>query len=340
MSKIVVRDPEIVNIITRTLVNLQDEYVLGESEWNDGTRSDLVLEPKTPILDLPPIVIKFQHTVNFPFIKRAINYCIKAYNRYQNDPICLIVCIDTLADDIYEQTKQSSVPGCRSFPSLAWASKCLILSQSSLVKCSTLLPLDPFVALGLFLTQQSVSIASSHFNEDTTMKLLYDLALKHYGSLVGNQQHMVEVLRQVCDTQDHVNARLLELIQNHASPDILTDAIKSSQAQNNNLKRKYGIDEDCSINTTASSLNTTTATSSTAPSDILIESTTSLSYRQGMEFVENFQKTRMEKGLKKMDWVTCLSEGKKMKLLSYKNTSSLRNQYAKYIKNKCNKSNE
>ncbi|GAA5816547.1 hypothetical protein MFLAVUS_010077 [Mucor flavus] len=308
MSKMVVRNPDVVNIITRTLVNSQDEYVLGESEWNDGTRSDLVLEPKTPFLDLLPIVIEFQHTVNFRFIKRTINYCLKAYDRYHIEPICLIVCIDTLAGDCYEQTMQSSVTGCRSFPCIAWASRCLILSQASLVNCSTLLPLDPFVALGFFLTQRFVSITSSPFNEDSTMKFLYDLALKHYGSVVGDEQHMAEVIKQVCDTQDCMNTRLLELIHNHASPQIITDAIKNSQFQNNQLKRKYSIDEDCSIYPTTSSLNTSQATSSTAASDVQVESATSLSYRQGMEFVENFKKARMEKGLNKMDWVTCLAE--------------------------------
>lgn len=53
-----------------------------------------------------------------------------------------------------------------------------------------------------------------------------------------------------------------------------------------------------------------------------------------MEFVEKFKKARMEKGLKQMDWVTCLSEGKKMKLFNYKNTAILRTQFNKYMKNK------
>jgi hypothetical protein len=137
-----------------------------------------------------------------------------------------------------------------------------------------------------------------------------------------------------------MNTRLLELIRNHALPQIITDDIKNSQFQNNQLKRKYSIDEDCSIYPTTSSLNTSQATSSTEASDVQVGSATSLSYRQGMEFVENFKKARMEKGLNKMDWVTCLAEDKKMQLFSCKNTSSLRNQYAKYLRNKSNESNE
>lgn len=217
------------------------------------------------------------------------------------------MCIDTLAGDCYEQTTQSSITGCLNFPSIAWAARCLILSEASLANCSTILPLDPFVALGFFLTQQFVSITSSPFYEDLIMKFLYDLALEHYGSVVGNEQHMAKVIKQVCDTQDCMNTRQLELIRNHASPQTLTDAIKNSQYQNKQLERKYSIDEDCST----SLLSTSQATSSTAASDVQVESATSLSYRKGMEFVESFKKARIQKGFSQMDWVTCLAEGKR-----------------------------
>jgi hypothetical protein len=61
MSNIVVRNPEFVEIITRAFVNSQDDYVLEESEWNNETRSDLVLEPKFFLANLSSIVVKFQH---------------------------------------------------------------------------------------------------------------------------------------------------------------------------------------------------------------------------------------------------------------------------------------
>jgi hypothetical protein len=90
------------------------------------------------------------------------------------------------------------------------------------------------------------------------------------------------------------------------------------------------------ISFAASDLTETRVAAPVPNTEMLVESANSSSYRQGMEFVESFKKTRMEKGLRKMDWVTCLSEGKKRKLFNYKNTSSLRNQFAKYLKNKPN----
>ena len=56
---------------------------------------------------------------------------------------------------------------------------------------------------------------------------------------------------------------------------MIADAIKNSQNQTNQLKRKYTTDED---------------------SNVQVESASSLLYRQGMEFVESFKKARIEKG--------------------------------------------
>ncbi|KAI9350400.1 hypothetical protein BD770DRAFT_413048 [Pilaira anomala] len=46
-----------------------------------------------------------------------------------------------------------------------------------------------------------------------------------------------------------------------------------------------------------------------------------------MDLVEKFKKARIEKGLKQMDWVTCLSEDKKKKWFNYKNTATIRTQF-------------
>jgi hypothetical protein len=68
---------------------------------------------------------------------------------------------------------------------------------------------------------------------------------------------------------------------------------------------------------------TTIPTITTSPRD---------TYKEGMEFVDTFKKKRTEEG-KRMDWKLCLSQGlKKGLLFGYKNTESLRAQFAKYKK--------
>lgn len=216
-----------------------------------------------------------------------------------------------MSDGIYSETKQSRVPGYVIHPSRGWASQRFILCQAGLSNCSIDVPLEPFVAFGLFLTQQARSIISAPCNDDPTIKFLYNLANEHHENITGNQLHLVAVIGQMCDHQNSEYEKLLELIDNKVPASLLIQTIKSAQSRTRNLKRKYvEIDEtdtDISEATTAA----TTAATEAEPSSQQIQSPSSLSYEQGMQFVEQFKQARIEKGLTKMDWLTCLSEGKK-----------------------------
>jgi hypothetical protein len=53
MSKAIIQDPTVVNYITKSLINTENDCFIGSFEWSDGTRSDVVLEPKSSNLGLP-----------------------------------------------------------------------------------------------------------------------------------------------------------------------------------------------------------------------------------------------------------------------------------------------
>ncbi|KAG1441064.1 hypothetical protein G6F56_011649 [Rhizopus delemar] len=196
---------------------------------------------------------------------------------------------------------------------------------AGLSNCSIDVPLEPSVAFELFLTQQARSIISALCNDDPTIKLLYNLANEHYENIAGNQLHLVEVIGQMCDHQNSEYEKLLELIDNKAPASLLIQTIKSAQSRTRSLKRKYvEIDE-----TDTNIAEATTAATEVETSTQQIQPLSSLSYEQGMQFVEQFKQARIEKGLTKMDWLTCLSEGQKKNLLHYKNCSTLRNQFAR-----------
>lgn len=59
-------------------------------------------------------------------------------------------------------------------------------------------------------------------------------------------------------------------------------------------------------------------------------------YERSMMFVDDYVKTRKQKGFKRMDWLACYSKGIELKLFQFKNAEVLRNQYKKYIKQKKN----
>lgn len=162
------------------------------------------------------------------------------------------------------------------------------------------------------------------------MNLLYSLANEHYESISGNQLHLVEVVGEICDHQSTEYERLLELIDNGAPASLLIQTIKGAQSRINTLKRKYTEIDEAEADTLEA---TTTASAGAELSPQQLQSPDSLSYEQGMQFVERFKQARIARGLTKMDWLTCLSEGqKKNLLLNYKNRSSLRDQFAKFIR--------
>ncbi|KAI9358387.1 hypothetical protein BD770DRAFT_427198 [Pilaira anomala] len=164
---------------------------------NGGTALALTwfFEPKAQMTESPPIIAEFQHTINEEFMRRVTNYSLETAKRYHRCPIVLIVCV---------------------IPS---------------AKCNTLSPLDAFVALRLFLTRQDNSIITSHCGDDQTVKQLYDFATEYYQSIVENQLHLIEVLKQVFATQNREYESLLELVNKQTPFEALSQAIGQAQSR-------------------------------------------------------------------------------------------------------------
>lgn len=172
MSKRIIRGPKAMNLIAESLTGTADDYFIGKCEWNDGTRSDMVLEPKSAHSDLPPLILEIQHTVNLAFMKRAVSSCLQAFTRYDIEPIILIICVEKMDQDIYKHMKPSKLPGVFSYFSQPWAENCYIISKES-IKNNLTIPLDPMVALGAFFTSSSLSLSNHPFKDDPTIQYLY-----------------------------------------------------------------------------------------------------------------------------------------------------------------------
>jgi hypothetical protein len=198
--------------------------------------ADLVLEPRSMSVDLPPITIEFQQSVNSIFIKRAIEYSLQAYKRYQVDSIILIICMNNLSSDAESLTKPTNILGCPSYPSHGWARKCLLISKTTLGTLTPSQKSDPFVAFGLFVTLTTE--VTDLVSDDPTIKLLKSLALEHYGSLNGNQAHLVDFVKELLDNQEKQYEHLLELASKQNSI-ALKKSTKEDQARQLELKRKF-----------------------------------------------------------------------------------------------------
>lgn len=49
MAKIILRDPKAMDFIIEPLTGAEYDYFIGNREWNNDTRSDRVLEPKSAL---------------------------------------------------------------------------------------------------------------------------------------------------------------------------------------------------------------------------------------------------------------------------------------------------
>lgn len=221
MTKQIMRDPTVISYITKALTSKEDDDFLGDTEWRDSTRSDVVLEPKLCHLDAPPVIIEIQQSKNGDFMKRANGYCLQAYKRYNKEPIILFFRTNSYDNYIATRLLPSDIPGANEIHCDTWAKKCLVISKSSLnVNYSN--PLYPLVALGLFLTSQALSLYEAPCNEDPATKYLYSFALNTQENSEDN------VALSLINLQRREYERLLALA-NSSSSSSLAEAIKETR---------------------------------------------------------------------------------------------------------------
>ncbi|KAJ8656906.1 hypothetical protein O0I10_007503 [Lichtheimia ornata] len=332
MAKRVISNPAVFNIITRYILNCNNDYDVGNCEWSDGSRSDIVLVPKATTLDLPPLIIEIQQRVDVKFMKRVIKYALEAYKRYQRDPIILIICVDTVHDDVMTLSQPSDVTGCVDIPCALWASKCILACDESLKSCNQVTPLQPFISLCLFFTKNAPSINDTCWSTDTTMQLLYGLAKDHYDSIIGNEQHLYEALQQTIEEQQREYNSLRDMIARQAPMNELESIIITAQERNATLKRKYDQMTSSTSDEVPSSDQIQSQPSNSTNTEV--ESQSETMFQKAMAYVDDFAEKRRSKGYTQMDWVTCYNEGTKAGIFDYKNKDVLRSLYTRYTKDK------
>ncbi|CEP14887.1 hypothetical protein [Parasitella parasitica] len=67
MTKLMLQDPRIMNIVLKTLIGpeVEDKYTSASCEWIDGRHADILYVPKTAAIEaFPPVVVEVQNTVD------------------------------------------------------------------------------------------------------------------------------------------------------------------------------------------------------------------------------------------------------------------------------------
>ncbi|KAI7896230.1 uncharacterized protein EV154DRAFT_492748 [Mucor mucedo] len=243
MSKAVASRRQVIDSIVSSIFNVEAGiYRVDETEWANGTRSDLVLTPDVIDNEQRPLIVEFQKTVDRKFIKRAMSYCLQASIRYDIDPVILIVCTGTITESLKEKfQKNKRLPFCVTIPCDLWAAECLILSKETIEGYINVEEsLHPLVAFGMFLTYQASTITLLPRSEDPTLVLLYEIAEKSFQKMYYKDISLLEELKNMCDTQLHDYKNMMTTLQNKVQPldTILTSSIHLTQGGKQSITRK------------------------------------------------------------------------------------------------------
>ncbi|RCH88515.1 hypothetical protein CU097_002122 [Rhizopus azygosporus] len=175
ISKAILTDDRIINIICKSLNNSpQDHYMAAPSEFLNKSACDVLYLPKVALSEYPPIIVEVQKNVN------------EKYSKY---PIILIIGVST-------------------------AKRCLLMSSITLSKNGSTEQLDPLAAISMFLCSQKLSI--THLDcgsDDSTMKLLYKVAMTYVQQLVGEETEKAEVIQLICDNTENQIEKIKRCIQ-------------------------------------------------------------------------------------------------------------------------------
>ncbi|KAG2222407.1 hypothetical protein INT45_009419, partial [Circinella minor] len=179
MSKWVLLDPAVINLIVETVVGPEavDEYSPDRTEWKTGKRPDVVYTAKKS-KKLPPIVVEIQNGVDEPFICRLTQYCLNATAEHYWKPIAVVFCIRSTSNRVLSNAHASKKNQFMlRVPSYPWAKDCFLLNGYSIKQFIHENNLHPLVALTLFPTEQKQTLRDCPRNNDTTIQMLYRIAM-------------------------------------------------------------------------------------------------------------------------------------------------------------------
>ncbi|KAG2206141.1 hypothetical protein INT47_003790 [Mucor saturninus] len=97
MSKLLLNDPNVINLIVRSLVGEiapENSYTVAQTEWTDTKGKFTVYIPQNAEDDrFIPVLIAIQEEVNHASMLKIIEYCTRIYEEFRLLPTVLIISI-------------------------------------------------------------------------------------------------------------------------------------------------------------------------------------------------------------------------------------------------------
>lgn len=318
LSKTILKSTTALDIITTNLVNTpKGTYTTASSEWDDGTRGDILYVPRLGIHNgLPPILVEIQAVVSEAFMERVVNYSQRAKQVYRVYPLVLVFCINKVSPALI--TKFTIIPdkpymlklNCSDF----WAKECLIITKESAShEYPTMTSqLPPLQALAAFFTNQSATIYGSSYPDDMTMQALYTVAKECADKIEQTREDVHRVVDVISYNNEKLLYRLDESLVSVIGTQRARNIVKQAKEFTRSIKRKYL--EDASSDSSLEPLP-----------DIKNKSTSrSDSQHDDLQHIRDYRSNKIGR----MNWAECLKQAHEKKLcLRYSTGESLRSFY-------------
>ncbi|KAI8887894.1 hypothetical protein K501DRAFT_268510 [Backusella circina FSU 941] len=193
------------NIITVAILDVNgDNYRVGDAEWPDGSRSDVLYEPLDRSLK----------TVDVNFMARVVHYCVMAYRRYQVFPVLLVFSPEHVSIPT-KNMRLSNVNGA------------LSLNSTFYSHLTTPDPNLPTNYTGKSVLQQQTSLLENNSLENLTIRHLFSIATEVLRENIDREQQLLNAINCACDVGVKHYQQILEIAERlqYDSPCIQNEAL-------------------------------------------------------------------------------------------------------------------
>ncbi|KAI7858444.1 hypothetical protein BDC45DRAFT_554045 [Circinella umbellata] len=288
-----------------------NNYRIGNNEWSDGSRSDVVYEPVQS--SLPIVIIEIQHHVNADFMTRAVQYCVQAYKKTSRLPIIIVFNTELTNIELHHVPVSPTLSGYLLLSSY-WAAKAILINPKTIRNTSNT---NAFTTVATFVIQKHSSLLECDKWQDQTMKRLFAILQTNLQQSINREQKLVNTIKVMCDPGMESLGKILDTAERlqYDSPAIHNEA-QNHMKKLQTLKRQcYELDKP----------------EKKKDDDMCNDEKR---FKNTIAFVDDY-KLKLDKKNKKgkttMSWVGCHAKLKnEPNVIQYKTSEVLRVQYTKH----------
>ncbi|CAO3622553.1 unnamed protein product [Mucor hiemalis] len=318
MSKHVLQEEEVKNLITTQLTGQNSHYHPRPTEWLNGKKPD-VLYTTDDSNASPPILVEVQNIADDVFLHRIVRYCGKVYEEYGTMPIVLVIASNKIRDTILRKaTKDTTHPFLHKIPCFPWAKKCFFISPESIRNHLTTVPLSPLVALGIYFSSEAPSVAEHSHGQDPTVQMLYNVSQRVLEAAAIKENTIKDDILSLCQETESKIKEGIEAINESSEDDTnkrALDCLNEGLQIVKSYRRKYNPSEVTPVSSPI-----------LAPVSAPAPTLSSTKWQSVINYI-----ARMEG--EKMNWNACYEECKSQPALSkYTKSSSLKSAFLRWRK--------